>query len=42
MTILNTLKGNNNMSWFRHRPPKYPPHKEPVKDPIPQNNKPTK
>ena len=38
MATLNTLKGNNNMSWFRHKPPKYPPHK----DPVPQNNQPTK
>ena len=46
MDTLNTLKGDNNMSWFKHKPPKYPPHRDPVpekyKEPSPENNKPSK
>ncbi len=37
MDTLNTLKGDQTMSWFRHKPPKYPPNKTP-----PKNNEPTK
>lgn len=46
MAILNTLKGDNNMSWFKHKPPKYPPHRDPIREPVkehvPQNNQPAK
>lgn len=31
------------MSWFKHKPPKYPPHKDfPNKNPTPENNQPSK
>lgn len=42
MAVLNTLKGDITMSWFKHKPPKYPPHREPAKEHIPENKQPSK
>ena len=32
MAVINTLKGNIVMSWFKHKPPKYPPRRDPPPD----------
>ena len=40
MAILNKNKGDIIMSWFKHKPPKYPP--QPKRPVIPENKQPSK